>query len=161
MMAAAAKKATDNGPAMQKIIALLKTRHEEDGALIDELERLAGGGRGIGEILKELYAYWNELWSIEHGGSYVFVFAQDAPQMKRLYRELGLEELQARIYNYIKDRDEWLVKNKHPFKVFVAQSNRHASGRAVVDGNALPPVGCKHKPPCRSDQEHTQKVLAG
>jgi hypothetical protein len=162
-MAAPAKKAKPeiNTRAMLKIIALLKTRHEEDGALIDELERLAGGDLGIGEILKLLYEHWDVLWSQEHGGHYVFKFTEDTPNMKRLFRQLGLEELKARMANYLKDRGEWVMKHKHPFSAFVKTNNSYASAKSAAGDEAVvPPVDCKHKPPCRSDQEHTRKKLA-
>lgn len=161
-MASSAKKPkpkeTINVAAAQKMLALLKTRHEENTALIDELERLLGGGPGIGEILKELYAYWIELWSQQHSGAYVFTFEKDAPQMKRLFRQLGLEELKARIFNYIKDNSDYVRNAKHPFSLFVATSNRYASAPQTEGVLGFAPVGCRHKPTCRTDQEHTKRV---
>lgn len=155
----ATKAKTLNVAAIQKIFALLKQRHDEDGALLEELERLIAGGKGIGEIMKECYATWNEFWSVQHGGAYAFVFHEDAPQMKRLVRTLGQEELTARMFHFISDRNEWLVKHKHPFKVFVKQNNSYASATAARADDDAPPVDCKHTPPCRSDQEHTKKKL--
>lgn len=153
---AAAKKTPEkiNIAAMQKIVAMLKQRHEEDGALIDELERLAGGGRGIGEILKELYAYWIELWP---HGTYVFKFEQDAPNMKRLVRNLGDEELKRRMFRYLKCSDEFYAGKKHPFAMFVATINSWAGSDRRIDDVVEAPVGCTHQPPCRSDVEHTRK----
>lgn len=144
-----------NVPAMQKIIALLKSRHDEDGALIEELERLAGGGRGIGEIMKDSYAHWIALWP---HGTYVFKFDKDAPQMKRLIRQLGGTELQARMLRYLKDQDPFYVEKKHPFQMFVSTINKWAGS---TDATALgpTPVGCTHTPPCRDDQEHTRKKM--
>jgi hypothetical protein len=150
-----------NVAAIQKLFALLKQRHDEDGALLEELERLIGGGPGIGELMKGRYAAWNEAWSLTHSGTYVFNFTVDAPQMKRLIRELGVEELDARMVNYMRDRDEWLMRNKHPFGAFVKQNNRYATSQQEWPPAAVvPPTGCKHQPPCRSDQAHTKRLNA-
>ncbi len=150
-----AAKKTDgvNVAAMQKIIALLKTRHDEDGALIEELERLAGGGRGIGEIMKDCYAHWNALWP---HGTYVFKFDKDAPQMKRLIRQLGGTELQQRMLNYLKSRDPYYAEKKHPFPLFVATVNAWANDSLRPEDLPIP-VGCTHQPPCHDDVEHTRK----
>lgn len=148
----AAKKADINVSAMQKIIALLKTRHDEDGALIAELERLAGGGPGIGEILKECYDRWLELWP---HGTYVFVFTKDAPQMKRLVRELGKQDVLERMFRYLTCREPFYADKKHPFPMFVATINKWGSIPGEIVFQAAP-IGCRHTPPCHSDVEHTR-----
>lgn len=154
-MAAAKKKPTNNSAAMQKIVALLKQRHNENSALIDELERLAGGGPGIGEMLQEFYAHWIALWP---HGVYSFNFTKDAPHCKRFIRELGLEELKHRAHRYLKCDDPFYVSKKHPFPMFVATINTWAAGDAAADLELAPaPVGCKHQPPCKDDVEHTKR----
>ncbi len=158
-MAGAAKKAKAglNVPAVQKILTLLKQRHDDDGALIEELERLVGGGPGIGDILKELYAYWNDLWHAVYGSDYVFTFTRDAPQMKRLVRQLGPDEVRARMLSYLKDREVFVADKKHPFGLFVSMSNKYAGLLAGADDAAA--VGCKHTPRCTTDLQHTTKKL--
>lgn len=142
-----------NVAAMQKIIALLKQRHADDGALIEELERLAGGGRGIGEILKECYAHWIALWP---HGVYEFNYTKDAPHMKRYLRSLGQTEFQQRMLNYLKCRLPYYVEKKHPFSVFVATINSWASDALLPEDSPIP-VGCMHQPPCLDDVAHTKR----
>lgn len=155
---ATAKKAKADGlnvGAIQKIFAMLKTRHEEDGALIEELERLIGGGRGIGEMLQEFYAHWIALWP---HGVYEFNFTKDAPHCKRYIRSMGLEELKHRAHRYLKCVDPYYASRRHPFAMFVATINTWAEGAlAGAEDVDAAPVGCTHTPPCRSDQEHTQR----
>jgi hypothetical protein len=155
-MAATAKKAI-NVANMQRLLGMIKQRHEENAALIDELERIIGGGPTIGEILKDLYAYWIELWP--HGGNYVFAFEKDTPHMKRLFRQLGIEELKARMLNFMRDNSDYVRNAKHAFPLFVATNNRYASAAPAADLD-LAPVGCKHSPPCSNDQAHTKRVNA-
>ena len=154
MAKAAASKV--NVSAIQKIVALLEQRHKENGALIDEIKRLAGGGPGIGEILKEFYAYWIELWP---HGTYVFTYEKDAPHVKRFVRELGVEELWARALRYLKSTDPFYAEKKHPFPMFVATINKWAAPAQELE-LAAPPTGCTHKPPCKDDVAHTKKRQA-
>lgn len=152
-----AKRAGDglNVAAIQKILALLKQRHDENGALIEELERLIGGGVGIGELMKQAYELWGELYP---HGSYLFNFTKDAPNMKRLIRAFGPEELGARFRRYLSCREEFYVAKKHPFGLFVATVNSWADDSLPAD-QAAPAVGCKHVPRCSSDRVHTQRVV--
>jgi hypothetical protein len=161
---AAAKTTLPAGTAdkVRKLLEALKERYDQSGEIIAEIETLLGGGVGIGEKLKAAYAKWIELHAVRYPGKYVFVFAKDAPQMKRLIAALGLEELLERIANYIRDSDPYLTKARHPFGLFVSGVNRYVSEGKTAEDLELEAEGvpdCKHDPPCKTDVEHTRRKV--
>lgn len=141
---------------MVKLVTHMREQHRNLGALIDEFDALLAGKAGTGEQLRELYNFWNVLWCAQHGSDYVFTFQKDAPQMKRLLKMLGVDELKHRITNYLKTREPFYFDKKHPFGMFVATINSWAGGNAD-DELELDAVGCNHTPRCKSDQEHTRR----
>lgn len=140
---------------MSKLVAVALEENQRQRDVLEELSKLLAGGPGIGDVLRDLYNYWNDLWP--HEGDYVFNFAKDAPNMKRLVKMLTVEELKQRMLIYLKCRDEFYHAKKHPFPMFVATVNNWAGNRAGDDSFNVPVVGCLHSPPCRSDQDHTRK----
>lgn len=152
------------GPVL-KLLDALDEVHRQQRALIDELRRTIGGGVPMGQLLKQSEKRFADLWSGRYPGEYVWSWAKDRPQMKRLITKLGLEELDRRMVNYLRSSDDFFKARRHPFGLFVSTINQHAA-KGVEPADDLTLAGgdengavadCKHAPPCKSDTEHTRR----
>ena len=159
-MADLTKAATEK---VKKLLGLVLEHHQQDAAIIAEINELLGGGIGIGEKLKQLYTAFDELWGHRYAkgepGHYVWNFRADAPNAKRLLQLLGLEEVQRRAASYLKDDDDYLRKAKHPFLLFVRNVNNYAHEAPSTAFELAPDEGevegCTHEPRCLTDMQHT------
>jgi hypothetical protein len=149
---------------LTKLIALQKDYLEKLNALSEEIDTLLGGGAGTAANLKILEKAFDEQWCLRYApgrrGCYVWQFSRDVPHLKRLLRKLPIPEITARMMRYIGNDDPFYVKARHPFGLFVSSINSHAGEALAPESFDLePPADCKHSPVCKSDQEHTRKVL--
>lgn len=148
---------------IEKLIDDIKRSHAVTFDLIVKLERAVRGENPVGDVM----AFFNELWmnrytlGIVPAVHYEFNRRSDPAQIKRLVALSGTTlEVKGRITRYFADRDPFLVKNRHPFNLFVSRWNTYApSGRHVAQEWVDPttPVDCRHEPPCRDDAEHTRR----
>lgn len=120
---------------MKTLQAALVEVQEKARAIVEEMGNLLGGGPGIGEQLKRFQAHYSECWHVRYRSAYSFTFAKDVPQMKRLIKQLGIEELERRALNYCRDGEAYLVKARHPFALFVARVNSYADPGTSVAGD--------------------------
>jgi hypothetical protein len=141
-------------------IAKLKTLVEAQRELLVKLEAIAveidevlGGGPGIGLRMKELEATWRDVWASRYAGDYLFVPTKDRPQEKRLLKAFSVEELQARMWNYLKNDDPFYVRARHNFSVFVGSINTHAGAPSHESSH------CPHHPVCQSFAACREKIL--
>lgn len=117
----------DISPKLIKLLGMAMELHEKQGEILAEVNDLLGGGAGIGAKLKRLYASFGEVWAQGYAGQvYVFNFTKDAPAMKRLVKTMSVEELEARMATFIACREEFIVRARHSFPMFVATINQHA-----------------------------------
>lgn len=122
---------TANGAKLIKLVEELGALRTKETAIIEEISNLLGGGVGIGAQMKAGYAAFADQWAIRYPGApYLWVYKSDGPNMKRIVQVLGVDELNARAWRYISNTDPWLVKNRHPFRVFVSQINQYAAKAA-------------------------------
>lgn len=149
---------------VRKLLEVTADLHGKLGDTLNEIDELLGGGAGIAASMKQLEAAFDGAWSARyasgHGGRYVWSYKKDKPQIKRLLKLLGLEEACRRAVAYLQTEDPFIVRARHPFGLFVSTINSYT---AAADGrgyDAAPPTGCLHAPPCRSDQEHTKRLMA-
>lgn len=146
------------------LLELLKTNHERSTALIDEIDELLGGGAGIGAQLKACEAQFEALWGRRYAqgetGRYVWRYKTDRPCLKRLIKALGVAEIQARMFTYLRSEDEFSVHHRHPFGLFVAGINSYAGEGVALELEAPPASDCQHTPRCRNDYIHTQRKRA-
>lgn len=154
-----------DAPNLKKVAALLvvlKEQHEKSVAVIEEINDLLGGGAGIAAQIKEVEQSFARAWSERYNGSYIWRYAVDRPNIKRLIKTLGVVELQVRIFNYIRSDDPFLMRSRHPFGLLVSGINSYAGeGQSPEDFDLAPTVAdCHHSPRCASDQEHTRKRTA-
>ena len=154
-----------DGPNLKKIeglLGLLVERHQQCAALIEEIVDLLGGGAGMAALLKDFEHAFTDVWSTRYRGqTYLWRYVKDRPQIKRLLKTLGLNELTLRAARYIANEDPFLIRERHPFGLFVSGINRYAAeSLGQVFDLASPVFGCTHTPRCASDVEHTKKRSA-
>ncbi len=150
-----------------KLIAAAHDLHEKHGALLAELDALLEGKLGIGAKMKALEGAFDAAWCARYAPTqtraYVWTWSEDRANMKRLLLKLEVEDLADRALRYIKSDDTFYVRQRHPFRLFVRSINEWTTGRDAPADYALEQPngsGCKHVPPCRSDQEHTRRRMA-
>lgn len=145
-----------------KLLAVAQEVHGKLGDIIAELDGILGGKAGIGAEMKQLASTFDRLWSERYArgemGRYVWGGKKDNAQLKRLIKMLGLAEAERRVGAYIASDDDFFRKHRHSFGMFVSTINQHAStDRIEFSLDAPAPAGCKHTPPCKTDQEHTRR----
>lgn len=147
-----------------KLVGRLREIQAQTFEVTEEIERVLGGQQRLGDILKDLEHAFDSAWCARYApgrtGAYVWAYVKDRPQMKRLVRMLGVDELKARFIRYMRNDDPFYVKARHPFGSLVSSVNTHAAQGEAAEGFDLadqPPAGCKHSPPCRNDVEHTRR----
>lgn len=121
-----------------------------------EMQKIAGGQVATGDTLKALEGEFSHAWQKWYGSPYVWNFAKDRAQWKRLLKMATPDDIGRRVQGYFADADAFLRKAKHPFGLFVSRFNHYADPvRSEFHLDA--PTGCIHTPPCTSDQEHTKR----
>lgn len=146
---------------LAKLIPFMREEWEKLGAMLDEFDALTGGKAAIADRLKEVETGWAELWSSIHKEPWVWPdYARSRGQIKTLFRKgLSVRQILSRASVYITGDNEYYLRRKHPWDLFVATINEHV--RAGGDGDlAERPSGCKHDPPCKDQFEHTKKRQA-
>jgi hypothetical protein len=116
---------------LAKLIVKLGELRAQETEILEEVDRLLKGHAGIGELLKRLYAHFDRVWSVRYSSGqtkyYVWSYAKDASQMKRLIKMLGVEEVERRMIAYLKNDDPFYTKARHSFGLFVASINSHTA----------------------------------
>jgi len=144
---------------LAKLFEVLREHQAKTYELTEEIQRLLAGEEGIGEKLKRLETFFSQRWQARYRTPYVWAFARDVPQLKRLLKMLPIAEIELRIARYLFNDDPYYVKVKHNFGIFVSSINEHAADALpIVDAGHV--RDCKHVPACTSDQEHTKKRSA-
>ncbi|CAB4187316.1 hypothetical protein UFOVP1601_19 [uncultured Caudovirales phage] len=131
-----------------KLLRLLDARQElsEKMAAIDaEMRALVTGDEGIGDKLKRLNKFYSDAWSGRYGTPYVFNYAADSAQWKRLLKSMSVDELEARVWSFLLSEDKFYMQTRHAFGVFVKSINSLA-GLPARGATAV--VGCGHEPTC-------------
>lgn len=127
---------------------------------LDELEAAAGSDLpDVSKLGKRAIDTFCRLWTNRYREPYLPNWAVDRGHVKRfLTKGVPVERLEAKMAAFILDNDPALVRARHPFNWFVSRFN---TIRVDVDGPDAPaaPVDCRHRPPCKSDIEHTSKSM--
>lgn len=143
---------------VQRLMVLLQEIREKEQAVLEEIDTILSGGVGIGTLMNQASKAWLAAWAVRYRGEYAWKHERDRPQIKRLVKSLGVEELTKRMNNYIRNSDPFFLQARHSFAAFVASINQHAD---ISDAGDLEleagPADCRHDPPCRTDQEHTRR----
>lgn len=126
---------TGTAAKVRKLLEVAQQRHTELGSVLKEIDTLLGGGVGIGDLLKQAEKAFEAAWSSRYPGAYLWQYAKDRMQMKRLIQSLGLEELGARFGRYVRNDDPFFTRARHSFGAFVASVNQHAAEGAAPGGD--------------------------
>jgi hypothetical protein len=149
---------------IKKLLETLAELRTKESDVLAEMETLLGGGVGIAAQLKAVQHAFETAHATRYSGRYVWQHTRDVPNLKRLIKSLGVEELRVRFGNYLRNNDRFFTTARHSFGAFVASVNQHAAaGNALPEGFELdaPAVAdCKHHPPCTTDQQHTRRKMA-
>lgn len=141
---------------LTKLVTALREHQAKCYEISEEMNHLLDGGVGIGELLKRLEKAFSTVWCARYQGgtgAYIWTYAKDRPQMKRLIAKLEVEEIERRMARYLANEDAFFLKFRHSFGMFVSTINQHA---APAEARELVP-DCFHIPPCRDDVEHTKR----
>lgn len=137
--------ASDPRAKLLRLLDVAQELEEKLAAVRVEMRALVTGDDGIGDKLKRLCRHYSDTWETRYGTPYVFAFAKDMPQWKRLLRSMSVEELEARVVSFIRSDDRFYIQTRHAFGVFVKSINSLA-GWPARGAAAL--VGCGHEPTC-------------
>ena len=156
-MESADKRLERMGRLIEASMELLAKQHD----LFDEMQKLVKGEPTIGVLMREVTDAWDAAWTARYRTKYHWSGVKEMPHVKRLTRGLGAEELKSRLLRFLKDDDAFYVQSRHPFTLFASNVNRYtaeAPEPLTLDAPVIP--GCKHTPPCTTDQQHTKRVTA-
>ena len=146
----------------ERILALVETiegRLRQVDADLADLRRLATAQPTTASEVRRLFEAFSAGWKRRYGASYQFTGARDGAQFKRLLRSSTVVVLEAAIDHYLASDDRFLCENKHPLALFIGTVNRWTVVGDAYDVEGRP-VGCRHSPTCRTDAEHTRKMIA-
>lgn len=159
-----AKATTQRLADVGKLVQQLREVQAKEYAITEEIQRILGGGARQADLLKAAERTFDTLWGARYAGGatgrYVWAYMKDRPQMVRLIKMLGLEEVEARMRRYLASHDPFFAKGRHSFGLFVSTINQHAREAAPADDFELDAgtvVDCHHQPVCTSDAEHTRR----
>jgi len=136
-----------------KIVDALDALDAQRADLSEQLAKVLKGEQAIGDLVKIAASTFSQAWERRYRSPYAFTAFKDVPHLKRLIKQLGIEELARRMQRYLLSHDLFFAKARHSFGVFVATVNQHAeaSGDAAL-GDFLSdepaPSDCRHTPPC-------------
>lgn len=148
-----------------KLLELADEKHQQTAELLTEARTLLAGDTGIGDKLKAVErafdAAWCERYAPGQTGRYVWAYVRDVPQIKRLLKVLGADDLALRAQRYIGSDDPFYAQARHPFGLFVTNVNRFAAAGESPASFELSddrrPYACVHVPACKSDAAHTAR----
>lgn len=150
-----------------KLVAEIEKLDLQRGELMAELSKVLHGEQAMGDVLKIAYAAFSDAWQRRYKAPYSFSFVRDAPQMKRLIKALGIEELTARMARYVRNGDPFFLKARHGFNVFVSTVNQHTVASDGDLGDLLSgdsedpaPSDCRHTPRCATQAACTKAAIA-
>lgn len=143
---------------VRRFVSEARAWHERGLALLATLEAKLEGSETLGEQMKRVNEAFTAAWRKRYGRDYVYVGAKDATAVKRLLKALNVDEVIRRIPLYIANDDPFFTKVGHSLSMFASTINQHAGSTQEVGAEL--PFGCAHRPPCRSDAEHTRRQLA-
>lgn len=122
---------------LNKIAELDEDYHGKRSALMAEVVAILGGGEGIGVKLGRLKAFYSQTWQERYKAPYAFNHAIDTSHLKRfLAGGFSEDEITGRIFAYIKSDDQFYVKARHPFLIFVKGFNSFVAPAKPIEDHA-------------------------
>lgn len=150
-----------NRAKLESCLKGLQTQHAKMAEQIAEFEAFLAEGNTPGQAAKKWLTAFGGAWLDRYRGEKFVVsnWPKDMAIAKRLLAQLDHEELLARARRYLADRDPFYLNARHPLGLFATNVNKYGTAEAH-DEEFLqaPPMGCTHRPLCKSDAAHTQRV---
>ena len=149
-----------------KLVTEIEKLDLQRGELMAELGKVLHGEQAMGDLLTIAYVAYIDSWQRRYKAPYSFSFMKDAPQMKRLIKALGIEELTARMDRFVRNGDPFFLKARHGFNVFVSTVNQHTVasdgdlGDLSIDSEEPAPSDCRHTPRCATQAACTKVTIA-
>lgn len=129
------------------------------GQEIESLDAMLNAGESDGKMANRLIKRFMVLWQGEYHEPYVPNWSKDTAQLKRVLRQLEPEEIEGRMRVFLSSKEPFYVSSRHPLPMFVASINKFVVRKDDdVMFLAAPPPDCRHRPQCRTDEEHTRRV---
>lgn len=148
---------------LKPLIEKFRTQQAAGYETLEEIMLVLGGGTTRAQQYQELEVCFSGLWAARYGNSgYRFDFKIDRPQMLRLIKAMPIPEIKARMGRYLTSSDEFFVKCKHTFGIFIKTINQHAVEThpgAFALSDDFHATGCTHMPRCATDAYHTTRML--
>lgn len=146
---------------LTKLAVVRQDLLEKLALLSEEEDAILSGKATIGDKMRQVTQAFEGLWCARYAPGqtklYAWGQAKDFGPMKTLIQKLGAEEVCARAERYLRSDDPFYVRLRHTWGGFVASINSWAGERGGLAEDTPAPTGCKHTPPCASDQIHTSK----
>ena len=124
---------------LAKLVKLIEKQHEllaHLHALTDEMDAILAGKASIGTLVKRAEQQFDAMWCIKYAPGesdrYVWQYAKDRKNMKRLIHTLGFTELSKRMERYLASDEPFYVRARHEFRLFVASINTWADAASAV-----------------------------
>ncbi len=128
---------TDKDKAMiekvTKLIAAQQDCFEKLTVIQSELQSILGGGVALGQRIKDIQHTFGDEWAKRYGQPYVWNYAKDVPNIKRLLRTLPADEIQKRVLVYLRNNEPFYTTNRHAFGLFVTSINTHTPASVKED----------------------------
>jgi hypothetical protein len=155
-----AKAAGVNRGKLEACLRGLQAQHTKLGEQLAAFEALLSEEATPGQVAKRFVSTFANLWGRRHGTAYVVdSWPKHLAIAKRLVVALPPDELAARLARYFADRDKFVVEARHPIGLFATRVNHYgAADGADEEFLVSPPIGCTHRPQCKSDAAHTKRV---
>jgi hypothetical protein len=141
---------------LQSILEQMFATHNRMADLLDDFDAALSKEPTAGQNAKRLLEYFVRHWERRYRGQKMLVNGpKDMATFKRILRQLGVDEVAARIGRYFKGDDRQALNAKHSVGLFALRINE-----LVPDvGDPSGPIGCTHTPPCTTDVQHTKRKL--
>lgn len=158
--------------AVQKELAKLRKLAGELLEQADRLDAVLNEQPTEGKIAHGLVTSFGDLWEHKYRAKYAVPnWAAATTNMKRLVKQMGAAEVALRMSRYLASSDGFYVQAKHPLPMFISAVNKFATrGSSLLDDDPMrttqttdddlesaAPADCRHRPACRTDEEHTRK----
>jgi len=148
-----------------EIIEKIEGHRRAVDELLLELKAMATGAETRSQLAQKLLKTYVALWKRRYGVALVGSGVKDVVALKRLLPALPVEEVERRMVKFLSSDDPFYSRARHPIAMFCSAINKLApestqSGSDLLgDLDDEAPMGCDHKPPCKSDAQHTSRAL--
>lgn len=151
----------DKKKQVEGVIARMRKTAEDLLTQASDLEAVLNGDDTTGQQVGRLFDRWALHWRARYRNKYVFVArAKAGAGFKRLLKDMTLDDIDARMQQYVASNDPFYTMTLHSIDAFFTAVNKFpGTGTTTDEAQFLQaPVGdCTHSPRCKSDQEHTRR----